>query len=192
MVPTITRLRVLVVDDNDDAAMTMALLLKHCGHEAAVAENGEIALQHAPAFRPDAMFIDLAMPKVDGLTVARQLRQQPEFAETPLVAVSGYVDADHRTQATAAGFTDYLPKPYALTTLQATLDRIAARLEASREKVGVSQAIAEQSQERDRELREGLADYWRNRHWHQTVAVSVEKSGISNILTVSERPAADE
>lgn len=164
--PTIAPLRVLVVDDSNDTAMTVALLLKHSGHEAAVLESGELALQQAPAFRPDVMFIDLTMPKVDGFTVARQLRQQPEFAETPLVAVSGYVDAEHRAQATAAGFTAFLPKPYALATLQATMDSLAARLKASREPV--------------------------NGNRHQTVSVSVEKSGISNVVTLSERSAADE
>lgn len=148
--------RVLVVDDSDNAAMTMALLLKHCGHEAAVAESGKAALQYAPAFHPDVVFIDLTMPEVDGLDVARQLRQTPEFAELPLVAVSGYVDAEHRAQATAAGFNEFLAKPYGLDALQATMERIAAR-------IGV-----------------------------RPVSVSIAKSGISNVVTMSERPDADE
>ena len=110
----------------------MAMLLKHCGYQTVVAEGGEAALQHAPVFHPDAMFIDLSMPEVDGLTVARQLRQQAEFAEIPLVAVSGYVDAEHRREATAAGFTEFLAKPYRIGALQAMMERLAARVEASR------------------------------------------------------------
>lgn len=116
-------MRVLVVDDNSDTAMTLAVLLKHCGHEAKAAIGGEAALRVAPLFRPDLMFIDLAMPTVDGLAVARQLRQTAEFAGTPLIAVSGYVDPQHRAQATAAGFNGFLAKPFALSALQATIER---------------------------------------------------------------------
>lgn len=120
-------MRILIVDDDADAAITLAALLKHCGHESAVALGGEAALQQAPLFRPEAMFIDLAMPKVDGLRVARQLRQTPDFAETPLIAVSGYVDAEHRAQATAAGFTDFLAKPFTLAALKDAMERITSK-----------------------------------------------------------------
>lgn len=120
-------MRVLVVDDSPDTAMTLAVLLKHCGHEAKAALGGEAALYLAPFFRPDLMFIDLAMPTVDGLTVARQLRQTTEFAGTPLIAVSGYVDAEHRELATAAGFNGFLAKPFALLALQETIERFTAK-----------------------------------------------------------------
>lgn len=164
--------RVLVVDDSDDAAMTMALLLKHCGHEAAVIESGEAALQKAPAFRPDAMFIDLSMPDIDGLTVARRLRQTAEFADLLLVAVSGYVDPETRAQAMAAGFDEFLAKPYTLEVLQALIQRVADRRSKSRTMSEISRRIAEQTR--------------------QLVAVSIEKSAISNIVTMSERWDADE
>lgn len=193
MVSTTSRMRVLVVDDCDDAAMTMALLLRHCGHDAAVAESGKAALEQAPAFCPDAMFIDLTMPEVDGLTVARRLRQQPEFAELPLVAVSGHVDAEHRAQAMAAGFTEFLAKPYPLETLQATMERIAARLSASRTKLENSRIAGEQSRQLNEASECELDAYWRTRHFERwQVSVSVEKSGISNIVTMSERSDADE
>lgn len=120
-------MRVLVVDDNHDTAMMLAVLLKHCGHEAKAAIGGEAALQVAPTFRPDLMFIDLTMPTVDGLSVARQLRQTAEFAGTPLIAVSGYVDPQHRAQATAAGFNGFLAKPFALIALQETIAQFAAK-----------------------------------------------------------------
>lgn len=121
-------MRVLVVDDSADTAMTLAMLLKHCGHEAKAAIGGEDALHLAPLFRPDLMFIDLAMPKVDGLKVACQLRQNAEFAGTPLIAVSGYVDAEHQAQATAAGFSGFLAKPFALIALQETIERFARKV----------------------------------------------------------------
>lgn len=185
-------MRLLVVDDSDDTAMTMALLLKHFGHEAAVAESGQAALQVAPTFRPDAMFIDLAMPGIDGFDVVRQLRQQAEFAETPMVAVSGYVDAEHRTQATVAGFTAFLAKPYTLEALQAITDRVASRINATRERISASRAAAAQSRQLQRALRESQEDYRRNRQRRQPCYVSVEKSGISHILTLPDRSAADE
>src|SRR5690348_14313354 len=119
-----TSLKVLVVDDSDDNAMMMALLLKQYGHSTLVAESGQAALQHAMSFRPDLMFIDLTMPEVDGLTVAQRLRQIAEFATTPLVAVSGYADAEHRAKAKAAGFNDFLAKPYTLDELATTIKRV--------------------------------------------------------------------
>lgn len=121
---TIAPMRVLVVDDSDDTAMAMALLLKHYGHETMVADHAKEALQKAPEFHPDIMFIDLAMPEIDGLTVAQRLRQSTEFAATPMVAVSGYVDECHRAQARAAGFDDFLAKPYTLVELAATIRRV--------------------------------------------------------------------
>jgi CheY-like chemotaxis protein len=187
---TVLPMRVLVVDDSEDTAITMAFLLKRYGHEAVVAHSGEAALQQAPLVRPDAMFIDLTMPGIDGFTVARQLRRTADFAETPLVAVSGHVDDDHRTQATAAGFTEFLPKPFPLTVLEAVMERIAARRSASHTMVATSQAAAEQSHQLSEASRQGLDAYWTSRTLPQ-VPVSIEKSGISNTLTLAERSAAD-
>jgi CheY-like chemotaxis protein len=186
-------MRVLVVDDSEDAAMSLAILLKHLGHEAAVAEGGEAALQQAPIFRPDALFIDLAMPVVDGLAVARRLRQTTEFSRTPLVAVSGHVDVGYREHATAAGFTEFLPKPYPLADLQVTLARVRARIDAATDQPGTLRAAAEQSRRLVERSRQGLNDYWRTRSVADgEVLVSVEKSGISNLLTLGQRSAADE
>lgn len=161
-------LRVLVVDDSDDAAVTMAFMLKRFGHEAVVAHGGQEALQQAPQFHPDAMLIDLTMPDIDGFTVARQLRQTAEFAETPMVAVSGHVDVEHRTQATAAGFTEFLPKPFPLTVLETVLERIAARKSASRtvgrrtavsiKKSGLSSILTLQQRSSADELRSWLRE----------------------------------
>lgn len=120
-------MRIFVADDDVDAAITLAALLKHCGHETAVATSGEDVVRQARSFRPDAMLVDLCMPKVDGLSVARQLRQQAEFGAMPLIAVSGHVDAEHRAQASEAGFTDFLPKPITLAALKDAIERIAAR-----------------------------------------------------------------
>lgn len=121
-------MRVLVVDDDNDTARPLALLLKHCGHDAETAIGGEAALRQAPLFRPDVMFIDLSMPKVEGVDVAGQLRQTIEFAETPLIAVSGYTDPEHRAQAAAAGFNGFLAKPFALIALQEMMARSVVKV----------------------------------------------------------------
>lgn len=190
--PTLTPLRVLVVDDSDDAATSLAMLLKHLGHETSVATGGEAALQQAPAFRPDSMFIDLAMPKFDGISLVRRLRQAPEFAATPLVAVSGYVDPDHRAQALASGFTDFLPKPYTLVQLRAILDDISGRIASSRRMAHRARLIAEQTWNLNEAARRGLDEYYRQRRSAPSLPVSIEKSGISRIVRLPERPAAED
>jgi CheY-like chemotaxis protein len=193
VMPAVSRMRVLVVDDSDDAAMSLAILLKHLGHDAAVAEGSEAALQLATIFRPDALFIDLAMPVVDGLEVARRLRRTTEFARTPLVAVSGHGDVRYREQATAAGFTEFLPKPYPLAELKVTLERVRARIDMATDRLVAMKTAAEQSYRLIERSRQGLDDYWRTRIVvDRDVLVSMEKSGISNVLTLSQRPAADE
>ncbi|HVX15577.1 MAG TPA: response regulator [Pirellulales bacterium] len=180
----------MVVDDSDDAAVVMASLLKHSGHEAVVAHTGEAALQQASLFRPDVMFIDLSMPGTDGFSVARQLRQTAEFAEMPLVAVSGHTDAEHRTEATSAGFTEFLAKPYLFVVLEAVLDRVGARLAASRNKVATARRVAEQTRQFNAAARQGLDAYWRTRR--QSVPVTIEKSGISVLVTMRERSSAED
>ncbi|HVW38683.1 MAG TPA: response regulator, partial [Pirellulales bacterium] len=91
---------------------SLALLLRWMGHESHVAVDGAVALEIASVLQPDLMLIDLAMPNLDGCELATRLRERSEFATTPLVAVSGYVDSKHRQQAAEAGFDDFLGKPY--------------------------------------------------------------------------------
>lgn len=105
-------LRIFVVEDDVDSANSLALLLRWMGHEAHVAVDGAVALEIASVLQPDLMLIDLAMPNLDGCELAMRLRERAEFATTPLVAVSGYVDSKHRQQAAEAGFDDFLSKPY--------------------------------------------------------------------------------
>lgn len=183
-------MRIMVVDDSDDAAITMAFFLKRCGHEAVIAKSGEAALEQAPLFHPDVMFIDLSMPRIDGFSVARQLRATPEFADTPLVAVSGYVDEEHRSQATAAGFSEFLAKPYPLEVLQTTLERVAVRVRSARRMADTARQVARQSHQLSEQARRDLDTYWRTRR--EPAEVSIEKSGISNVLTLRERSDAEE
>jgi CheY-like chemotaxis protein len=103
--------RVLVVDDNQDAAEAMRLLLDGLGHQTSVAFDGPTALETAKEFSPDIVFLDLGLPGLNGFEVARRLRQDPSFARTPIIAVSGYARAADRRRALGSGFSDHLAKP---------------------------------------------------------------------------------
>ena len=104
-------LKVFVVDDDRDTTDCMQLLLCHMGHEVRTVNDGGSAIEQAPQFRPDLMLVDLAMPHIDGLAVARGVRQRPELRNTSLVCLSGYGDKAHFDLAFEAGFDECLTKP---------------------------------------------------------------------------------
>jgi PAS domain S-box-containing protein len=104
-------LRVLVIEDNPDAAESFRTLLELEGHEARVACNGIEALEIAAAFVPDVAFLDIGLPGLDGYAVARRLRALPALRATILIAVSGYGRDEDRRQAYEAGFDHHLTKP---------------------------------------------------------------------------------
>ena len=103
--------RVLLVDDNHDAADSLRELLELWGHQIAVAYGGAEALALAPSFRPDLVLCDLAMPGMDGPTVCERLHQNPALAGVRWIAVTGYHSSPIRERATAAGFSGFLLKP---------------------------------------------------------------------------------
>lgn len=103
-------LRVLVVDDNRDAADSLSLLVKLWGHDVRTAYNGA-AVTLAPVYKPDVILLDIGMPKLDGNTMTRQLRQQSDFRDTLFIAVTGFHDEAHRLLSYEAGFDHYLIKP---------------------------------------------------------------------------------
>ncbi len=89
--------RVLVVDDNQDSARSMAMLLKKGGHEVVMAFDGPTALEMAVAYRPAAVFLDIGLPGLDGYEVAKRLRRQPSLENVALIALTGYgSEADHQ------------------------------------------------------------------------------------------------
>jgi PAS domain S-box-containing protein len=102
---------ILVVDDNVDAADTLALLLQANGHRVTVKHTGEDALRQCAADAPQVMLIDIGMPGMDGYTLARKLRSLPQTANAVLIAVTGYGQAKDRRRAEAAGFTHHFVKP---------------------------------------------------------------------------------
>jgi CheY-like chemotaxis protein len=118
-------LRVLVVEDNRDAAESLRLLLLLSGHRVAVAYSGPAALAAAGEFWPDVVLCDIGLPGgVDGHDVARALRADPEQAVATLIALSGYGQEEDQRQARQAGFDRHLTKPVdpqVLTRLLAAL-----------------------------------------------------------------------
>lgn len=120
-------LRVLVVDDNTDAAATLALLLELSGHETRVARDGFEALALAAAFRPQVGLLDIGLPDMDGHELARRLREAPGGQQLVLVALSGWSPAPAPDASAAAGFDAHLVKPVGPDALLKQLQALVAR-----------------------------------------------------------------
>ncbi len=104
-------LRILVVDDNDDAAQSLAMLLGMEGHLVRTAADGTQALEAAPPFRPEVVFLDIGLPGMSGYEVARRLREMPGLGKFLLVAMTGYGQEQDRRRSLEAGFDCHLVKP---------------------------------------------------------------------------------
>ncbi len=122
--PAAARLKVLVVDDNADAAEMMAILLETAGHEVVVEHSGQAALRRARDAAPDVCLLDIGLPDMDGKELARRLRQQQETRGTVLIAVTGYGQEQDRQSALAAGFDHHMVKPADPERLTALLNEI--------------------------------------------------------------------
>jgi PAS domain S-box-containing protein len=105
------RRRILIADDNRDAAESLSMLLELAGHEVRVAHLGRAALSIAQAFRPDTAVLDIGMPDLSGYEVAQELRQEPWATKIQLIALTGWGQEDDRRRARAAGFDHHLTKP---------------------------------------------------------------------------------
>jgi len=103
--------RILVADDNQDAANSLAMILEMDGHEVRVAHDGRAALSVAQTFRPDTVLLDIGMPQLNGYEVARALRQEPWGAGITLIALTGWGQESDRQKAIDAGFDRHLTKP---------------------------------------------------------------------------------
>jgi CheY-like chemotaxis protein len=114
---------VLIIDDNRDAADTVASLYRMEGHEARVAYDGVSGLEAAHQFTPNLIVLDIAMPGMSGHEVATALRSKPEFDDVVICAISGYEDADDHESATPSVFDTHLVKPPSWPALEALLDR---------------------------------------------------------------------
>jgi PAS domain S-box-containing protein len=115
--------RVLVVDDNVDAADSIAMILRLTGYDVRCVYDGPSVLEAAKVYRPDVVVLDIGLPGLSGYDVAKKLREQPEFRCTPLVAVTGYGQEEDRRRSKEAGFDCHLTKPVDPFALQAFVAR---------------------------------------------------------------------
>ncbi len=120
-------LRVLVVDDNTDAAELLAELLALAGHEVRTAPDGPTALDVAAEFNPEAALLDIGLPVMDGFELALRLRDRLGLAAPAMIAVSGYGQPADRERSRAAGFCSHFVKPADVDKVLAELDRVAAQ-----------------------------------------------------------------
>lgn len=113
--------RVLVVDDNQDAARSLATMLKFIGNEVATAHDGLEAIEIVPDFAPDLILLDIEMPRLNGYETAKRLREQPWGQRVTLVALTGWTQDEDRRQSRDAGFDFHLVKPIELAALEKLL-----------------------------------------------------------------------
>lgn len=114
--------RILLVEDDPDAAESFALLLGLSGHTVRTCSDGLQAVDVAPAFAPEVAIVDIGLPGIDGYEVARRLRAQPQTGHTLLIALSGYGEDDDKQRAAAAGFDHHLTKPVDLEQIARLLE----------------------------------------------------------------------
>jgi CheY-like chemotaxis protein len=142
--------RVLVVDDNQDTANSLAVLLNLWGYDCRVRYDGAAALQEALDYRPDCLLLDINMPRMDGCAVARQLRQVPGLGSVKLVALTAYSDQRHVRRIWEAGFDHHVVKPADINELERLLTMMEKVLQlASQTEELARQNVALASETRD-------------------------------------------
>lgn len=114
---TVVSRRVLIADDNRDAADSLAMLLRMEGHDVAVVHDGKHAIETIVSFRPEIAVLDIGMPELDGYEVARHIRQGAHGAHISLIAVTGWGQASDKARAAAAGFNFHFTKPIDIDAL---------------------------------------------------------------------------
>ena len=126
--PMAKRCRVLIVDDNVDAAQSLALLLTASGHDVRIAHDGPTAVDAAVEYRPDLALMDIGLPGFDGYEVAQRMRQQSLLEHALLVAMTGYGQEKDRVRSLAAGFDHHLVKPVNFDRVQEILALVSAKV----------------------------------------------------------------
>jgi CheY-like chemotaxis protein len=117
-----SKLRILVVDDNVEAAESLSTLLEFSGHQTLIVHSGEEALEHVVAFAPEVAFVDIGLPGLNGYEVAERIRKNPRIRrDLRLVALTGWGADEDRRRAKEAGFDEHLVKPASLDQVRATL-----------------------------------------------------------------------
>lgn len=115
--------RILIIDDNQEAAQTIGWLLEMQGHEVAFAYNGPDALELAPVFKPDFVFLDIGIPGMDGYEICHIMKNMPGFSNTVFVAQTGWSQKEFVDRSREVGFDYHLVKPVELNTLREILSK---------------------------------------------------------------------
>ena len=115
------RFRILVVDDNHDSALSLAMVLGMMGHETRTAHDGEAALATAESFHPEVVLLDIGLPKMNGYEVAQRIRESAWGTTMFLIAVTGWGQAEDRARSAEVGLNLHMVKPVEPTALQAVL-----------------------------------------------------------------------
>jgi two-component system CheB/CheR fusion protein len=127
LLPRVRR-RVLVIEDNLDAANSLRAVLELLGHRVETASDGRLGLSCAREFRPEVVFCDIGLPEMDGYAVARALRDEVQLRDAVLVAMTGYAQLEDKRRATEAGFHEHLAKPPSIERLEEVLSRVSSSL----------------------------------------------------------------
>jgi CheY-like chemotaxis protein len=122
----------LVVEDFEDSRFMMRRLLEMAGYNVLEASDGEQAVQMAVDSRPALILMDLSLPKLDGLSATRQIRQQKGLKRVPILAVSAHDSPESRNEALAAGCNEYVTKPIDFDQLHALLERFVPQAKDTR------------------------------------------------------------
>jgi CheY-like chemotaxis protein len=154
-------LRVLAVDDNQDAADSLVTLLRLWGYDCQVSYDGAAALHEALKYRPDCLLLDINMPGMDGCAVARRLRQQPGLEGIKLVALTAYSDRANTRRIRRAGFDQHLVKPADTDELQRLLMMMVQVLRLAKQTEELARqnvALASETKEILHEVKDKLED----------------------------------
>jgi signal transduction histidine kinase/ActR/RegA family two-component response regulator len=143
--PASRHLRVLIVEDNLDAAVMMELAVAQLGHATAVAHDGATAIRIAAGFGPDLVLLDIGLPGINGYAVARALRELPPLANVHIAAITGWGQEEDRRKAREAGIDSHFTKPLALTALEDLLATIAHRMVPGQEPANAPRAAINDS-----------------------------------------------
>lgn len=126
LLPAETALKILVVDDNVDAAETIAMLLEASGNEVYVEHGAKSALERTAKEKPDVCLLDIGLPEMDGNELARRIRKLPGMATVVLIALTGYGQEDDQANTRAAGFNHHFVKPVDTAKLNLVLERVTS------------------------------------------------------------------
>ena len=119
--------RILIVDDNQDAAELLGLMLRNSGYQTEIAYDGQAAIEATQRFVPDVVVSDIGLPDMTGYEVAQRLRADARLQRTALIALTGWGTPEDRSKAIASGFNVHLTKPVSAEDLHAALDGAAVR-----------------------------------------------------------------